>query len=166
MTVYEAIRQRRSIRSYAEKPVAEEKLLQVLQAGQLAPSARNQQHWKFVVVTDPKLRERLAQACCGQRDVAQAPVDLVVCATQMRQMTCGQTAETVDCSIALSFMMLQAAELGLGTCWLGAFENEKVKSALSLPDDYTVIAVSPLGYPQERPESRPRLELEDIVIRK
>ena len=165
MTVMDAILSRRSTRSFQQKPVEQEKLERVLEAGRLAPSARNQQHWKFVVVTDPELREKLAQACCGQAFVASAPADLVICATQMGMMACDQPAETVDCSIALSFMMLEAAEQGLGTCWLGAFHAGEVKKVLSLPGEDIVVAVSPLGYPDSAVEPRPRKSLEEVVVR-
>ena len=164
MTVFEAIQQRKSIRNYLSEPVEKEKLNQVLEAGRLAPSARNQQNWHFFAITDSLTRQKLSDACCGQRQVAQAPVALVICATQpIREMNCGHPAETIDCSIALSFMILEAAELGLGTCWLGAFHADEVKKVLDLPQSYTVIAVSPLGYPAQIPNPQPRKSKEEVI---
>ena len=165
MTVMEAIEKRKRIRAYLDRPIPPAALEAVLQAGQLAPSARNQQAWKFVVATEPALREQLAEACCGQRFVAQAPAVLVLCADQAAQMRCGQPARTVDCSIALSFMMLEAAEQGLGTCWLGAFEQEGVRRALHIPPEFDIVAVSPLGYPAEEGRPRSRKPLEELVVR-
>ena len=166
MTVMEAIQARRSIRSYEPRPVEAEKLRQVLEAGRLAPSARNQQNWKLIAVEDAGLRQQLAAACCDQKQVAEAPVTLAVVATGQRVMTCGQVGEYVDCSIALSFMMLEAAEQGLGTCWLGAFRADEVAKVLDLPEGDVVVAVSPLGYPAEKPAPRPRKEAAEVVLLK
>lgn len=166
MTVMQAIKTRRSVRRYADRPVEEEALTQVLEAGRLAPSARNRQEWVFVVARDPAQREALSAACCNQKMVAEAPVTLVICATSGGLMNCGQLAETVDCSIAMSLMMLEAAELGLGTCWLGAFEADAVKDVLGLPKDYIPVVVSPLGYPAEQPDARPRKAMEEVVVYK
>ncbi|HTY90649.1 MAG TPA: nitroreductase family protein [Methanocella sp.] len=150
MDVFEAIKSRKSIRSYADKDVEEEKLQKVLEAGRLAPSAKNRQEWRFIVVRDRETRKKLAVAAMGQRSVEQAPVTLVGCAVGTDYyMPCGQLAYTVDVSIALSFMMLEATELGLGTCWLGAFHEDAVKEILNIPDAMRVVAVMPLGYPAE-----------------
>ena len=166
MAVMEAIQARRSIRSYEPRPVEAEKLRQVLEAGRLAPSARNQQNWRLVAVEDAELRQRLSQACCGQKQVAEAPVFLAAVATGKRVMTCGQVGEYVDCGIALSFMMLEAAEQGLGTCWLGAFRADEVAEVLGLPEGDVVVAVSPLGYPAEHPAPRPRKDPSEVILLK
>lgn len=164
MTVAETIGGRRSVRSYLPREVESEKLAAVLEAGRLAPSARNRQEWRFVVVTDPALQERLAQAAYGQEFVAQAPVVLVVCDTGGEYvMTCGQPGGTVDCSIALSFMMLQATELGLGTCWLGKYDAQSVREILGIPPAVRVVAMTPLGYPAEDPAARPRKQSAEVV---
>lgn len=165
MTVAEAIAVRRSIRSYVPREVEAEKLAAVLDAGRFAPSARNRQEWRFVAVTDSGLRERLAQAAYGQQFVAQAPVVLVICDTGGEYvMTCGQPGGTVDCSIALSFMMVQATELGLGTCWLGKYDEHTVREILGIPPDVRVVAMTPLGYPAEAPAARPRKQAGEVVV--
>lgn len=164
MDVMTAIKSRRSIRAYKSTEVEEEKLNLILEAARLSPSARNLQNWKFIVVRDKKLRERLVEAAARQRFVGEAPVTLIACATAPeRVMTCGQPANTIDLSIALSFMMLEAAELGLGTCWLGSFYEDKVKEVLNLPEGYRVVAMTPLGYPDENPSPRPRKSIEEII---
>ena len=165
MTVMEAIQERHSVRHYAAKPVEEEKLQKVLEAGRLAPSANNEQAWKFVVVTDPELREKMVEACHNYAFVGEAPVILAVCSDHIRSMRCGQPARTVDCSIALSFMMLEATELGLGSCWIGAFEEDKVRSLLNVPPEFQIVAVTPLGYPEGKVDSHPRRPLGEIVLR-
>lgn len=164
MTVAEAIRVRRSNRMFLAQEVDQEKLEAVLEAGRLAPSARNRQEWRFIVVTNPSLRERLTEAAYGQAFVAQAPVTIVVCDTGGEyMMTCGQPAGTVDGSIALSFMILQAAELGLGTCWLGKYDEAKVKDILNIPPNVRVVGITPLGYPADEPAARPRKPVDEVV---
>ena len=156
MTFNEIVKTRRSIRAYKDTPIERDTLLSVLEAGRLAPSARNRQDWHFTVVTNQKLREQLALACCGQAMVSQAPVAIVIWCSKEDMMTCRQSAATVDCSIALTVMMLKATELGLGTCWLGAFKANEVSRVLNLPPGSVIVAVTPLGYPDETPAARPR----------
>ena len=156
-----AIRDRRSIRAYLSTPVEEDKLQQVLEAGRLSPSACNRQEWKFIVVRDRATKERLEK----EADVlADAPVVIAACATEAESvMSCGQAMGTVDTSIAMSFMILQAHELGLGTCWLGSFNEAAVKKILSIPAKVRVVAMTPLGYPDQSPAARPRKALAEIV---
>jgi nitroreductase len=150
MEVFSAISQRRSIRAYQEREIGEEKLQRVLEAGRLAPSAKNRQEWRFIVVRDLETRRKLVSAALGQRFIEQAPVTIVACAIATDYyMPCGQPAYTVDVSIALSFMILEATELGLGTCWLGAFHEDAVKDILNIPEAMRVVAMTPLGYPAE-----------------
>ncbi len=163
MAVLNVIKTRKSIRKYKDTPVEAEKLTNVLEAARLAPSARNLQDWKFIAVTDTEKRLALQEACGGQRQVGQAPVTLVVCANNDSVMSCGQSKTTIDCSIAMSFMLLQAEEEGLGMCWLGHFYEDKVKAVLNIPDDYIVVAVSPLGYADEDPVRKPRKAAEDVI---
>lgn len=164
MDVQSAIKGRRSIRAYLDTPIEKEKLLQVLEAGRLAPSAKNRQEWKFVVVTDHETKARLVEAGYEKKFLAQAPAVIVACATEAEYvMACGQPAGTVDVSIAMSFMILQAHELGLGTCWLGNFDEAAVKEILGIPAAVRVVTMTPLGYPAETPPERPMKSLEQIV---
>ena len=164
MSVLDVIIARRSIRKYLPKPVENEKLELVLEAGRRAPAANNSQQWKFIAVRDAEIIKKLVPACGGQSFIAEAPVLLVVCSVGgKRVMYCGQPAATVDCSIALSFMILEAAELGLGTCWLGYFSNDKVKRALNIPEDCDVVAITPLGYAGETPAMRPRRDASEVI---
>jgi nitroreductase len=164
MDVFEVIRSRRSIRSYLDRPVEEEKLIQVLDAGRLAPSANNRQEWRFVVVRDKETRQKLAEAACGQRFVAQAPVVIACCAAESDKiMTCGHPAYAIDVAIAIDHMTLAAAALGLGTCWIGAFHEDRVREILSIPDSVRVVELLPLGYPKIQPSSPSRKKLDEIV---
>lgn len=164
MDTMEAIRTRRSNRAYQDRPVEEEKLLQVLEAARLAPSAGNRQEWKFVVVRDPELRAALAEAARGQEFVAQAPVVIAACAVEHDHvMSCGHPSFLVDVSIAIDHMTLAACALGLGTCWISAFDQDAVRKVLGIPHSVQVIELLPLGYPADSPGPRPRKELDEIV---
>jgi nitroreductase len=163
MDVLEAIKTRRSIRKYSDRPIEEEKLCRVLEAARLAPSSANGQNWRFIVVRDKDKISQLMDAADGQPFVGQAPCAIVACGTKRRIMDCGQPTDTVDCSIALSYMLLEAHAQGLGTCWLGHFFADKVKKILHIPEDVSVIAFTPLGYPDEVPVPKPKKELKEIV---
>jgi len=164
MDVFEAITQRKSIRKYKDKEVEEEKLMKILESARISPSAANRQEWKFIVVKDNDTRSRLVSAANDQKFVEEAPVTIVACSTESKRvMPCGQPAYTVDLSIAVSFMMLEATELGLGTCWLGAFDEEAVKEILDIPQDIRVPVMITLGYADETPEPRPRKALNEII---
>ena len=164
MELAEAIRRRRSIRKYLPRKIENDKLDRVLEAGRLAPSARNLQEWKFIVVRDDGRRKRLAEAAKGQTFVGEAPVVIAACATITDYvMTCGQLTYPIDLAIAVEHMVLAAAAEGLGTCWIGAFYEEEVKKVLSIPPEIRVVALLPMGYPDESPAPRPRKEIDDIV---
>lgn len=164
MNVMEAIRTRRSIRSYQNKPVEDDKLLRVLEAARLAPSASNRQEWRFVVVRDARTRQKLMEAAKGQRFIGQAPVVIACCAeTDNHVMTCGQMCYPIDAAIAIDHMTLAAVEEDLGTCWVGAFYADQVKEILGIPDDVPVVELLTLGYPAVVPRSTSRLSLDEIV---
>jgi nitroreductase len=164
MDTMETIRQRRSVRSYDGREVEDEKLQQVLEAARLAPSAGNRQEWKFVVVRDAGLREQLVAAARGQEFVGQAPVVIAACAADTEHvMTCGFASYVVDLSIAIDHMTLAARDLGLGTCWIGAFEQDKVRAILDIPASVQIVGLLPMGYPTEWPPARDRRALEDIA---
>ncbi len=163
MDVLSAIGGRRSIRKYSSKPVEEEKLLKVLEAARLSPSAKNRQEWRFIVVRELKTRMELTEAI-GQPFVGEAPIILVCCGTEVESiMRGGQPRYTVDLSIATAYMILEAYEQGLGTCWLGSYDENKVKEVLGIPEGVRIVAITPLGYPNESPAPRPRKQLDEII---
>ena len=165
MTVGEAIKTRRSVRNYSRKPVELEKIEELLQAAQLAPSAGNRQEWRFIIVQDVETRKKLSDAACGQGFVATAPCIIVCCAdTDFHKMRGGQLCYTIDVAIAIDHITLRAVELDLGTCWIGAFYEDEVKRLLSIPDPIKVVELLTVGYPADKePVSKSRLLLEEIV---
>jgi len=165
MEVLQAIQQRYSVRRYRPQPVESEKLERVLEAARLAPSAGNRQEWRFVVVTDEQTRQRLAEAASGQAFVGQAPVVIAACAeTDEQVMPCGQPSYPIDLAIALEHIALQAVAEGLGTCWVGAFDEAAVKKVLDIPQAIRVVELMPLGYPADQPKPKQRLPLDEIVF--
>jgi nitroreductase len=165
MNVHQAIATRKSVRAFADRGVEEEKLRRILESTRLAPSAKNRQEWRFVVVTDPESRSALTEAAYGQSFVGEAPVVVVACAeTDHRIMHCGHSAFLVDVSIAIDHLTLAAVEEGLGTCWIGYFDPKEVRKILSIPSEIEVVQLVPLGYPKDpEPSPKRRLELDDIV---
>ncbi len=165
MDVFEAIQQRYSVRQYRPQPVEPEKLERVLEAARLAPSAGNRQEWRFVVVRDEKARQQLMEAAGGQAFVGQAPVVIAACAeADEHTMMCGQASYPIDVAIALEHIALQATEEGLGTCWVGAFDEAAVKQILDIPPEIRVVELMPLGYPADQPKPKQRLALDEIVF--
>jgi len=165
MNVSDAIRTRKSVRSYLPRQVEDEKLTAVLEAARLAPSAGNRQEWRFVIVRDAETRRRIAEAANNQTFIGEAPAVIVACAeTDGRIMMCGQACYPIDVAIALDHIALAAVEHGLGTCWIGAFNEEKVKQILSIPEKIRVVELMPIGYATDpSPVEKKRLSLDAIV---
>jgi len=164
MELKEAIRKRQSIRDYDDKPVPEEKLKSVLEAARLAPSANNRQPWRFVVVKERKRRQELAQAANGQTFISEAPIVIAAVATNVEHiMTCGVPSYAVDLAIAVDHITLAAVDEELGTCWIGAFSQQRVREILGIPAKYRVVTLLPLGFPKREKEIKVRKALEEIV---
>ena len=161
MELSEAIEQRRSVRSYRKDAVPEGMVKSILRAGHLAPSAGNLQGRDFIIVTDDAVKQKLCEAALNQRFIVEAPVCIVVCAnmdrSRQKYRQKGELYAIQDASISVMNMMLQAVDLGLGTCWVGAFDDRRVIDIFKLPMGVFPIALLPIGYPDEEPPARPRL---------
>ena len=124
MNVMDAIKTRKSVRAYAYRPVEDDTLNRILEAARLAPSASNRQEWRFVIVREPEIRKKLARVAGDQEFVGDAPVVVIACAdTDGHVMKCGHPCYLIDVAIALDHIALAATELGLGTCWIGNFDE-------------------------------------------
>lgn len=165
MSFLELAQKRYSVRSYKDQPVEQDKILQVLEAARTAPSAVNYQPWHFIVAVEEEVKDKISEAY--PRDwFRQAPVIIVACGDhdQSWKRNDGKDHCDVDVAIAVDHLTLAAADLGLGTCWVCAFDAEKVHSALELPDNLEVIALIPLGYPKEdRTREKKRKSLDELV---
>jgi nitroreductase len=156
---------RRSIRRYKDKPVPDELLTQVLEAGRWAPSASNRQPWAFVIVRDPEIRKAVAEHAAyffvKWAHVEEAPVIIALCGDRRNRVYRQFLHE--DVGLAGSQMMLQAAALGLGTCWIGGLDREAIGEVLKLPSHIELIGLLTLGFPAEDPEPPTRKALAQLV---
>lgn len=168
MEFEELLRRRRSIRDFETRPVEPEKIRALLEAADLAPSAGNLQAYRMVVVTDRAVRRSLAEAAYGQEFVARAPVSIVFLADPGRAAgrygERGRSLYSVqDATIACAHAHLRAADLGLGSVWVGAFDDAAVARAVGAPPGLRPVAVLPVGYPAESPPPRPRRGIDGLV---
>jgi len=163
MAILEAIHKRYSCRAYQEREIEQEKLETIFEAARLAPSAKNLQDWRFVAITDKQTRHELAEAANNQMFIEKAGAIIVACSNSREVMRCGQPVGPIDVAIALEHISLQAAQLGLATCWIGSFYPDKVRAILDIPDDIAVIELMALGYPADKPKEPKREPLENIL---
>lgn len=163
MDVYQAILDRQSIRTYDDKDVENEKLEKVAQAFRMAPSARNLQDRKLLVIKDQKTKELIRLTSPSKAAMlSEAPAILIAVGFDKGVMTCGHRADTVNLSIAMSFALLEAFELGLGTCWMANFKEKELKDVLGLPEEASIAAISPIGYAKELPPKSSRKPLQEV----
>jgi len=157
MEFMDVITKRRSIRRYKPEAVPDDVLNQILEAARVAPSAGHRQPWHFIVVKDAPTKKQLGVS----QWAAEAPLILVGCVdTAIRSPPLCY----VDLAIGFEHIVLSAANFGLGTCWIGRLgRDETIKAVLSIPDHVTVVAVTPLGYPDETPDPKTRKALSEII---
>lgn len=170
------IEMRRSIRKYINKPVEDEKVLQLLESARIAPSGSNTQPWHFIVVKSELTRQKLAKASHDQKWMNSAPIH-IVCIADIRARIKDDVDIVLDenspqpelkliirdASIAIEHIVLEADNLGLGTCWVAWFTQEEIRPILNIPLDKYVVGIIPVGYADETPKARPRKKLEEII---
>jgi len=169
MDTQEAINSRRSIRRYLDRPVEFEKLTTILDAAMKAPSAGNLQGWRFILVTDRKLIKEVAGYSIEQYWIQSAPTLIIVCAVPERhEMYYGLRGKRLyniqDCSASIENILLSATDLGLGSCWIGAFEEEKIREVFNIPVNVRPQAIITLGYSDEVPKDRQLVPIENNVF--
>jgi len=171
MDLFEVVEKRRSIREFKPKPVANKDLRKILEAGRLAPSGGNRQPWCFIVVRHPETKKALAVAANNQTFVADA--DVVIAALGDPTVSAAKLPYTLsstrlphrqDPMIAVEHMILAATALGYGTCWIGAFNEKEVKKILKIPESLAVVALLPIGVPDEDPPQRPRKAFTEVFF--
>ncbi|MBU1202068.1 MAG: nitroreductase family protein [Nanoarchaeota archaeon] len=167
MNTFECIKTRRSIRKYTQQPVEFDKIAQIIEAGIHAPSAGNMQNWRFIVVTEKNLLKEIYQHCLHQEAVYNAQIAIIVCGvTDKAEMLYGLRGKRLytvqNCACAIQNMLLAANELGLGACWIGAFDEDKISTVFGIPDNARPQAIITLGYPDEKPVSD-RKNLESVT---
>jgi len=159
MSLIDSILTRRSVRRYETKDIPEEVLQQILEAGRQSPSAANRQPIHFVIVKDYDILKNLCDNLIT-RFVKCAPVAVVGCA-DIKSLLTGKWA-VVDATIAMQNMVIAAWTLGVGSCWIGACSEEKVKDLLKIPDKWKVVALITFGYPAEQPKPRKKKPFEEL----
>lgn len=180
MELLEAINTRRSIRTFLDRPVEDDKLRALLEAAQAAPSWANMQCWRFVVVKDKATRQRISDLSFvesffaplgyktnpAQTGIAEAPVVIVACADPERSGTLwDQQYYMTDMGIAAQNLMLAAHDMGLGTVFVGVFDEDALRELLGIPQNIRVVGIFPIGYPAQEKKSGPRRNpLEEIVF--
>jgi nitroreductase len=169
MDLYESIKKRRSIRSFLDKEVEFEKIGNILDAARLAPSAGNLQDWKFILVYKKETREQIAALCPKQEWVAHAPVIIVVCSEiEQDREYYGERGEQLyaiqNAAAATENLLLAATAEGLGSCWVGAFNEPDLKKLLGIPGSARPLTVIGLGYYEGLVDELPRKRLEDITF--
>jgi len=167
MSILNIIKERRSIRKFQEKEIPQEIVDKLIEALIWAPSAGNLQSRKFYFVFNETIKKELAKAALGQNFIAKAPLVVIGCIDDKitgRYRERGKNLYSI-CDVALSIqnLMLLAREEGLGTCWVGAFDEKEVKEILNLPENLRPITIVPIGYPAEKPRAPARVSKEEAV---
>ncbi|NNM66726.1 MAG: nitroreductase [Spirochaetales bacterium] len=158
------IRSRFSPHSFLDREVADDVVDRILEAGRLAPSAKNRQPWRFVVVRDLAKRQLISQAAYNEPWIVQAPVHVAVCSTNIDyKMPNGQTAYPIDLSFAAAFMALQAVDEGLACCINTTFDENEIRDLLTVPYGMRVVLLLILGHSDEKPTGHERLAKSRIV---
>jgi nitroreductase len=161
MDVFEVIRDRRSVRKYRPKPVPDEKLEMILEAARLAPSAGNRQPWRFVLVQDAERKKAVATVANNQTFLGDAAIIVVA----VGDSDVSARWYKKDTMIALEHIVLAATALGYGTCWIGAFDEDAIKHLLKIPAKMKIVALLPIGVPDEKPDARPRKGTSEIFFK-
>jgi nitroreductase len=168
MNTLEAINNRRSVRRYLDRPVEFEKITTILDAARKAPTAGNLQDWRFIIVSDRGLIKQVASYSIEQYWIQTAPLLIIVCAVpEKHEMYYGLRGKRLyniqDCAAAIQNILLASTDLGLGSCWVGAFEEDKLRALFGIPVEVRPQAFVTLGYSDEVPKDRQLVPIENIV---
>ena len=159
----DVVKKRRSIRSYSNKHVDKESIIELIEAARLAPSGANLQPWKFIAITKPEILKKLKNTAkfyvITSNHVAEVPLVIAVLADMVKS-----NWAVMDCSMASENLMLKATSLGLGTCFIGQFDEREVKKILNIPDNYSVTGLITVGHPDEDPKPPRKLDIKDILF--
>ena len=161
MDLFETVEKRRSIRRFRPNPIPDKNLKKILEAGRLAPSGGNRQPWSFIVVRKPETKKKLATVANLQQFIADADTVLIA----LGDPAVSKSLYKQDPMIAIEHIVLASTALGYGTCWIGAFNENDVKEIAKVPENMTVIALLPIGVPDENPPSKPRRAFKEVFFK-
>jgi nitroreductase len=176
MDLLDTIRLRRSVRKYKKEPVPEAVLLQIIEAARQAPSWANTQTWRFIIIDDPDIKAGLTETLSSNNPCRAAMMDApsAICLAAQKGVSGLKKGEPVtdkgdwfmfDAGIAMEHIALAAWNFGLGTCHVGYFDAKKAEEVLGIPEGYAIVEMTPIGYPDEKPEARPRKPLKELLFR-
>lgn len=168
MEFYDVVENRRSIRSYKDKHVEREKLYRILESSTLTPSWSCKHCWRFLIIDDSETKNKIAQCINdsnpGKQGAIEAPMAIVMCADPVNSQEIDEKEYYMaDCGIAMEHFMLASSREGLSTCWIGLFDEDRMKSILNIPQPVRIIALTPIGYSNETPEPRKKKTIKDIT---
>ncbi len=168
MELFEAIKNRRSIRQFTNQAISEEMVEKLVDAARMAPTAGNAQSYQLVIVRQEAQKQRLSKAAYGQKQLQTASIVFVVCADLKKaQESYAERGRSLYCiqdtAAVTENILLTACSLGLGTCWIGAFKEDDVKKVVNAPQDMRPVVMIPVGYPAESPAQRPRRQVSEFV---
>jgi len=161
MDVFQAVEKRKSVRKFKSDPIPDDHLYRILETAHQAPSGGNRQPWKFIVIKDSERRKQIAAAADSQSFIADAGVVIAA----LGDPAVSKNLHKQDPMIAIEHMVLAATSLGYGTCWIGAFNETEIKNILKVPASYVVVALLPIGVPNESPQARGRKPFEEVFFR-
>lgn len=168
MDVFDCIKGRRSVRKFIKKDIKDEDLIKILEAGIHAPSSGNLQNWEFIIIRDEEMKEKIAKAALNQEFIREASVVIVACSNDERIAYYGKRGKELyavqNVAAAIQNILLSSYGLGIGSCWVGAFNEKEIKNILKIPEGVRILAIIPLGYPAELPEKPPRRVLSEVVF--
>mgnify|MGYP000064705556 CR=1 FL=1 len=167
MELKEALEKRRSVRDFLPRDVDIEIVTEIIGYANMAPSAGNLQSRDFIIVKDDHTKEELCEAALGQRFIMEAPICVVVCANLRRISPYGKRGRELYCiqdaSASVDHILLASLDYNLGTCWVGAFHEERVSDILDLPYYARPVAIIPIGYPAVVPPAPPRMDIKKLI---
>jgi len=158
--ILEIIKTRRSIRHYKKEKIKETEILKIIEAGRWAPSASNNQPWRFIVVQNEEIIKKIGDACkilTINSFIENSPLIIIIYTEKKHRWV------DLDCGMCAQNMMLEAHSLGIGSCFIGAFREKKIKEITNLPEDFNIIGLITFGYKESEKESSPRLDLENLI---
>ncbi|MBU5678498.1 MAG: nitroreductase family protein [Candidatus Aenigmatarchaeota archaeon] len=168
METIECIKTRKSVRKFKKKDIEKEKLIKILEAAINAPSSGNLQNWEFIIVRDEENKKHVAKAALNQNFIADASVVIIACSNNDKIIFYGKRGRDLyaieNVSAAIQNILLAANDLGIGSCWVGAFDEKELKKILEIPENVRPLAIIPLGYPDENPEKPVRRSLSQVVF--
>lgn len=168
METLECIKTRRSVRKFKKKEIEKEKLMKILEAAIYAPSSGNLQNWEFIIVRDEENKKLIAKAALNQNFIADASIIIIACSNDDKVIFYGKRGKDLyaieNVSAAIQNILLAANDLGIGSCWVGAFDEKEIKKILKIPENVRPIAIIPLGYPEKISETPVRRPISEVVF--